>query len=443
MACLDIGPGKAKEVLPVTTNPNPPPYRERSESTAYDAERPTHEVMPVPLSKLALRPQRVLCPACKHTGLSAVPRSQGKMLGTVVMTSTFLVFTGLLGLFCIKPIARCFWDEAVGHATHYCAVCGLNLAYWNGATYVFARDEHLNDAPPAIVGDADSEEDIPKNRDKAIPPIPLSPPHRFAKSPLGPPPPHGARLYAAKHPLFPANPRRLNIERDPDINFLKRIRDAATGETLLSVKPPGFESHGWHYENKVFLPFERDRTSVTALYRSESGGLWVYIYPVVARTSEAPEEQSAAIPVEIVFDRFSWAMVIRWADRAGAAFGSSSSRYCISSGLRTDFGTGNKHCLTQMLYFPFLSSEGPLIWTVRKGHRKMVLLDAYDRVVAYGDLLLCVFSDDDTTTTLPSCRRRLLVAEIMVTYAALRVQMQRLEEWKTAEENERAYTAQG
>ncbi|RYP20726.1 hypothetical protein DL765_002676 [Monosporascus sp. GIB2] len=441
MAGLNIGPGDANKVFPVVTNPHPPPYRERSESTVCGAERPTHEVMPVALSKLALRPQRVLCPACKHTGLSAVPRSQGKMLGTVVMTSTFLVFTGLLALFCIKPMARYFWDETVGHATHYCAVCGLNLAYWNGATYVFARNEHLSDVPPAIIGDADREDGKPKNRDKAMPPIPLSPPCRFAKSPLGPPPPHGARLYAAKHPLFPANPRRLNIERDPDINFLKGITDAATGETLLSVKPPGFESHGWHYE-KVFLPFERDRTSVTALYRSESESLWVYIYPVVARTAEATEKQSAAIPVEIVFDRFSWAMVIRWADRAGVTFGSSSSssRYSISIGSRTDFGTGDKHCLTQRLYFPFLSSEGPLVWTVRKGHRRMVLLDAYDRVVAYGDLLLCVFSDDDTTAALPSCRRRLLVAEILVTYVALRVQMQRFEEWKMAE---LASTAQG
>ncbi|RYP86177.1 hypothetical protein DL769_000789 [Monosporascus sp. CRB-8-3] len=429
MPCLNIGPGDANEVLPVATSPHPPAYREKSESTARDAERPTRKVIPVALSKLALRPRRVLCPACKHTGRSAVPRSQGKMLETVVMT----------------PMVRCFWDEATGHATHYCAVCGLNLAYWNGATYVFARDECLSDATPAIDGDTDSEDDDLKNRDKAMSSI-SSPPRRFAKSPLGPPPPHGAKLYAAEQPLFPANPRRLNIEWDRDINFLKGITDPATGETLLSVKPPGFESHGWHYGNKVFLPFEWDRISSAARYKAETEGLWVYIYPEVAWGSEATEQQSAAVPVEIVFDRFSWAMVIRWTDRARATFGnssSSSSRHSISSGSRTDFGTGDKHCLTQRLYFPFLSSEGPLVWTVRKGHRGMVLLDAYDRVVAYGDLLLCVFDDDDdNTTTLPPCRRRLLVAEILVTYVALRVQMQRLEEWKTAEENQRQYIAQ-
>ncbi|RYO75410.1 hypothetical protein DL764_010458 [Monosporascus ibericus] len=379
---------------------------------------------------------------CKHTGLSAVPRSQGKLLETVVMTKSL---DSLLCLLCIKPMVGCFWDDATGHATHYCAMCGLHLAYWNGETYVFARDEHLSDVPPPIAGDADSEDDNLKNRDKAISSIPVSPPRRFAKSPLGLPPPHGAKLYAAQQPLLPANPRRLDIEWDPDINFLKGITDPATGETLLSTKPPVFESHGWHYGNKVFLPFERDRISVTALYKTERESLWVYLYPELAWASEATKQQSAPIPVEIVFDRFSWAMAIRWTDRAETTFGdsSSSSRYIISSGPRTDFGTGDKHCLTQRLYFPFLSSEGPLVWTVREGHRRMVLLDAYDRVVAYGDLLLCVFSDGTATTTASPYRWRLLVAEILVTYVALTVQMQRLEEWKTALKSETECTAQG
>ncbi|RYP66792.1 hypothetical protein DL771_007590 [Monosporascus sp. 5C6A] len=141
-------------------------------------------------------------------------------------------------------------------------MCGLDLAYRNGATYVFARVEHLSDAPPAIVGEADCKDDNPKNRDKAISSISLS-------SPLGPSPPHGAELYAAKQRLLPANPRWVGIEWDPDISFLKGISDPATGQMLLSVKPPGFESHGWHYGNGVFLPFERDRTSATARYKAE------------------------------------------------------------------------------------------------------------------------------------------------------------------------------
>ncbi|RYP89534.1 hypothetical protein DL770_004353 [Monosporascus sp. CRB-9-2] len=435
MACWNTGPSDADEVLPLAVDPHPPPYTEKSEYTPCDAERPTRGAVSVALSQLALRPQRVLCPACKHIGLSAVPRSRGKMLETVAKTSFILVLSCILGLFCIKSIVRECWDEAKGHATHYCAVCGLRLAYWNGATYVLARDEHLSDAPPPIARGADSEDDNLKNRDKAISSIPLSPPRRFAKSPLGPPPPYGAKLYAAKQPLLPANPRRLNIERDPNINFLKGITDPATGETLLSVKPPRFEHHAWHYGNKVFLPFERDRNSVNALCKAQREGLWVYVYPDAAGGSEATEQQSAAIPVEIVFDRFSRAIAIDWKDRAGTTFG-SSSRYSISSGSRTDFGTGDGRCLTQKLCFPFLSSEGPLVWTVRKGHQTMVLLDAYDRVVAYGGLLLCVFPDDTATTTVPPCRRRLLVAEILVTYVALRVQMQRLEEWETAMFNE-------
>ncbi|RYP66793.1 hypothetical protein DL771_007591 [Monosporascus sp. 5C6A] len=152
----------------------------------------------------------------------------------------------------------------------------------------------------------------------------------------------------------------------------------------------------------------------------------------------------AAIPVKIVFDASAepWRSVGWTKQKRRSAAAASSSKYSISNGSRMDFGTGDKHCLTQRLCFPFLSSEGPLVWTVWKGHRRMVLLDAHDRIVAYGDRLMCAISDDAATATVPSCRWKLLVAEILVTYVALRVQMQRLKEWKTAENNERAYTAQ-
>ncbi|RYP37559.1 hypothetical protein DL767_002867 [Monosporascus sp. MG133] len=251
---------------------------------------------------------------------------------------------GLLRLFCIKPMLAYFWDEATGHATHYCAMCGLNLAYWNGAAYVFARDERLSDAPPAIVGDVDTRTTISKTGIKRYLPSPY-------RCPVG----SQSRPWALR-------------------------RRTAQSSTLL---------------------------------------------PATAPSQAAPaEHRSAVIPVEIVFDRFSWAMAIRWTDRAGTTFGgssscSSNSRYSISSGPRTDFGTGDKHCLMQRLCFLFVSSEGLLVWTVRKGHRRMALLDAYDRVVAYDDLLLCVFSDDTATTTVPPCRQRLLVAEILVMYVAL------------------------
>lgn len=331
-----------------------------------------------------------------------------------------MIGTLFLGLLCLYWIVKLWWNEATQHATHFCASCGIHLAYWNGDTYVFAKEEYLTEAPC-------------ENSEKGVG-LEVSTTYRFARSPLGPPPVKMAQLYSFDRPLLPRDPYKLKVEWDQQANFLQSITDPSVQRTLLTVKTPRLEDHEWHPGRKVFLPFEKDREE------AEKGKLWkpwpsdrveaalhFRWAPAEGRNGE-PKSQTL---VELDYERYNWDISLYWPDR-------------VPWRGRHAFGLKDGRCVTQNLYFPFLSSEGPLIWTTRKmrniggepvnGRGKaddaMVLVDAYDRVVAYGDLWVY---DRNMSPE--------LLGDILVTYAAMRIQLQRLQQWREAEKNQQEHEA--
>ena len=243
----------------------------------------------------------------------------------------------------------------------------------------------------------------------------------------------GSELYALKFPQLSGKPYRLEVNWDRTAKFPQRIADPGAQQTLLTMSTPHLEEHEWHDDGrKVFLPFEKDREE------AEERSLWKpFAEGAVDATLHFRRESSESgysdpqTRVELRFKRYTWEISLYWRDT-------------IPWRGRQNFGLGDSRCLTQLLYFPFLSSAGPLVWTTRKmgtveeqasrsrgkNDESLVLLDAYDRVVAYGDLWVY---DRDMPLE--------LLAEILVTYAALRVQLLRLEQWKEAEKNREDHEA--
>ena len=329
-----------------------------------------------------------------------------------------MIGTLFLGLLCLYWIVKFWWNEATQHATHFCASCGIHLVYWNGDTYVFAKDEYLT-------------ETVRENSEKEAG-LEVSTTYKFARSPLGPPPVKMAQLYAFKRPLLPRNPYELKVKWDRQTDFLQSITDPSAQRTLLTVTTPRLEDHEWHPGQKVFLPFEKDREE------AEKGKLWKP-WPservettLHFRWGPTDAESKPQTRVELTFDRYNWDISLFWPDR-------------VPWRGRHDFGLKDGRCVTQNLYFPFLSSEGPLIWTTRKmgnvggepvpnrGKKTddaLVLVDAYDRVVAYGDLWV---HDQNMSPE--------LLGDILITYAAMRIQLQRLEQWGEAEKNQQEHEA--
>ena len=326
----------------------------------------------------------------------------------------------LLGLFCLPWIVKYWWKEATGHAIHFCTFCGIHLAYWNGNTYVFAKDKHLNTSFPRGPDNKELSSEAPSI-------------HMFAKSPLGSPPMQGSELYALKWPQPSRKSYKLEVELDQRTNFLRRITDPVTRQILLTMAEPRLEEHEWHYAGRrVFLPFEKNREE------AEKKHLFKPFSREEVNTTLhfrwGPSQVSYGRPqtlVDLRFERYTWDISLYWPD-------------VMPWRGKQDFGLGDSRCITQRLYLPFLSSAGPLVWTTRKmgtiigqigrgrGQRdeSLVLLDAYDRVVAYGDLAVY-----DRGMPLE------LLAEILATYAALRVQLLRLEQWKEAYKNQQDHEA--
>jgi hypothetical protein len=296
----------------------------------------------------------------------------------------FLAFTCCFGALYLPSLLPKFREKATQYATHFCPSCGLHLAYWNGSTHVFACGEYLAGAIPGS-----SKGEIGSAEVK----VPLSP--------WGQPPPQNSRLYMLAKPSLSEKTIRLEPDWDSDRRFLRGVVDPSTNETVFEIQPPVFEKHEFH-NTDVFLPFDPDNRGHAMAAQG------------IVNISRAPGSPDSSL-ANIIFNRSDWDLVIQ-----------RGSPGCLDAAGTFNLGVHDDRCVAQRLYFPFLSSGGPLIWTVRKGMKGMVLLDAYDRVVAFGDLEVCDIGISKT-----------LVEEIVLTYLALRIQTQRFKERIQAVSNER------
>ncbi|KAM0815570.1 putative GLEYA domain-containing protein [Seiridium cardinale] len=102
----------------------------------------------------------------------------------------------------------------------------------------------------------------------------------------------------------------------------------------------------------------------------------------------------------------------------------------LGSFLHTKFSVDDDRAVIDRLFFFFMSSEGPLLWTKRKGWSGLVLLDAYDRVVA--------LVNPRGSLSYTGVVSEMLLEELLVTYLAISIQKQRYQDHLDAKSNENA-----
>ncbi|KAI0145273.1 hypothetical protein GGR57DRAFT_303464 [Xylariaceae sp. FL1272] len=276
----------------------------------------------------------------------------------------------------------------------FCSNCGVHLAYWSGdATHVFAEGNYITTT---------SIQPVQKGDD------PVSD-TSFVLSPLGSPPPRGSGLYARSWPDISRDPLPLTIIQDPEISGMPhKVVHKDTLEPLFSVKAYNSENLQWYADGiNYFLPIPVFNDADDS-WRSNSGS--IYISAAGSRGKEV---------ARLTFYRDNCNMAVNWNDP-------SDERPYMNS-----IGANNLKCITQRPYLPFLSCAGPMVWTHRKGLKGPVLLDAYDRVVAYGELNIC---DKDMPIE--------VLGEIVTSYIALRVQIGRYLDYEAAEDAERQSRSQ-
>ncbi|KAI1260831.1 hypothetical protein F5Y18DRAFT_242587 [Xylariaceae sp. FL1019] len=276
----------------------------------------------------------------------------------------------------------------------FCSNCGVHLAYWSGdATHVFAEGSYLT---TTSVQPAQKSDD----------PVPNT---IAIRSPLGLPPPHGSELYARSWPNITRDPLPLTIIQDSEISGMPhKLVHKDTLEPLFTVKAYNSENLQWYSDGvSYFLPIPVFSDAGDS-WRSNSGS--IYVSSAGSRGKEV---------ASLTFYRDNCNIAVRWNDQ-------SDHRPYTNR-----IGVNNLKCITQKPYLPFLSRAGPMVWTHRKGLQGPVLLDAYDRVVAHGELTIC---DKDIPPE--------VLGEIVTSYIALRVQTGRYLDYEAAEESERQSRSQ-
>ncbi|KAI0441191.1 hypothetical protein F4803DRAFT_524503 [Xylaria telfairii] len=342
---------------------------------------------PTAIGELTIRPQRVLCPCCHYIGYTAVPASRSRTFQMIAHSASIIIFTGGLAALAFPwwlPIVR---DCAAGYAAHFCSNCGVHLAYWSGdTTHVFAEGDYL--ATASIQPTQKGEDPVPG---------PIS-----VRSPLGAPPLRGSGLYARYIPDISRDLLQLRVIQDTNIKgFPGKLVHRETLKPLFLVKTYSSEHRQWYDEGDHFLPIPVVEDPHES-WRSSSGS--IYVSTAGSRGREV---------ARLDFWRDNCHIRVSWTTPTN------------HRPYNNRVGVDNLKCITQRPYLPFLSSAGPMVWTHRKGLQGPVLLDAYDRVVAYGELNIC---DKDTTPE--------VLADIVVTYIALRVQTKRYIDYKAAENAE-------
>ncbi|KAK6065350.1 hypothetical protein SCUP515_11253 [Seiridium cupressi] len=376
-----------------TEEPSRPPSYDGVPGRMDSPKAESVEFVPAKLSELALQPRRIICPGCLHTGNSAVIEKRSKVISTVASSLAFIVGTLGIGILFLKPMLPVLWEAAKCHATHFCGHCGIRLAYWNGDTQVCAGDDSLTastDAPAARgkLGCAQS-------------------PARVAKSPLnahiGVPSPD-ERIFVRKNRFHIFELKTLTFKTGTGC-LPERVVDGETGNVLFELPTPELETAGY-YIGEVFLPHGSSSSS----WFGSTGGV------DVLRCRQGAKKQAASL----WFRRDDWRLDVTY--------------YPANTGLgslpHTKFGVDDDRAVIDRLFFLFMSSEGPLLWTKRNSWSGLVLLDAYDRVVALvnpqGSLSYTGFVSE------------MLLEELLVTYLAISIQKQRYRNHLDATSNENA-----
>ncbi|KAK9423267.1 putative LITAF domain-containing protein [Seiridium unicorne] len=376
-----------------TEKPSRPPSYDGVPGRMDNPKAESVEFVPTKLSELALQPRRIICPGCLHTGNSAVIEKRSKVISTVASTLAFIVGTLGIGILFLKPMLPVLWETAKCHATHFCGHCGIRLAYWNGDTQVCAGDDSLTastDAPAAVgtLGCALS-------------------PARVAKSPLnayiGVPSPD-ERIFARKNRFHIFELKTLTFKTGSGC-LPERVVDGETGNVLFELPTPQLEAAGY-YIGEVFLPHESSSSS----WFGSTGGV------DVLRCRQGAKKQAASL----WFRRDNWRLDVTY--------------YPANTGLgsfpHTKFGVDDDRAVIDRLFFLFMGSEGPLLWTKRNGWSGLVLLDAYDRVVA--------LVNPQGSLSYTGVVSEMLLEELLVTYLAISIQKQRYQDHLDANSNENA-----
>jgi hypothetical protein len=289
----------------------------------------------------------------------------------------------------IWPITTAIKESLPHYATHFCERCGIRLAYFHGdINIVCVNNEYLVTSTQPFI----------------------------ALSPIGLPPSYNIKLYALPQSEFPPEvllKRSLKLTRLEN-GFISQVKDRNDPSFLLRIPLPVLVTQEW-FEGQVFLPFAASPAVCKYSEATDTGNASTADIHVNRQQTDDRQELAAIL----TFSQLNCSIRLAYT--------------CSHKGINTaeipapvNLPVDNNPAFRWQLFFPFMSKLGPLAWTTRLVGRKeerIVLRDAYDRIVAYCDdednLLL--YGEDHLSER--------FVEEVVTTFIGITIQRVRTQDY--------------